>query len=111
MNRTQQSQLLCLALSLALTGCRATAPAPLPHLPATPPPIVDGSYSMPPFAAGGAPLLAQQPVAPPCAEDEVKPKRGWRQWLPTKDHSNDPNRERGQTTDGWYEPEFRGISD
>ena len=115
-------------VAFAVSGCRAPAstteqslPTPSAMLPPpvaaqSPPPVAEGSYSLPPFESGTAAATASPPpltqvASPAPCTDAPPPKRGWRSWLPTKDHSNDPTRERGQFTDGWYEPEYRGLSD
>lgn len=119
-------------VAITFVGCRAptsTSEQKHPLVGSAPPPpaaaqalsgVEEGSYSIPQFAGGpngnvGASAVAQASASSkpgPCAaEPPATAKRGWRAWLPTKDHSNDPRRERGQFADGWYEPEYRGMSD
>lgn len=58
------------------------------------------------------PPNAGQNASPPAGTAAPPEERkSWlRGWLPTSDQ-NDPTRERGEYKDGFYEPEYRGISD
>jgi hypothetical protein len=49
-------------------------------------------------------------TAPDGENPQVAKRPWWKGYLPTSDQ-NDPSRQRGQYKDGFYEPEYRGISD
>lgn len=106
---------LIATLALVSFGCRAAQPT-VATTPLTPP-VATGGELVPSVAGGAlgnpgatAPLVAQQAPTADCPPANAKPTRSWRDWLPTKEQ-NDPSRERGEFTNGFYEPDYRGISD
>lgn len=108
---------LSLAALLLLAGCKATAPTLPNSAPqvSNPLPVPGGISPLPPVTTEQLPSPSavagmSPPSAAPVCEPPVDRAPWWKGWLPTRDQ-NDPTRERGQFKDGWYEPEFRGISD
>jgi hypothetical protein len=104
-------------VTLLLAGCRTTEPTASIAAPAVANSLSapDGVYPLPPVTSemlpGTPSLAAGQPAVAPASCEPAEPKKAWwKGWLPTRDQ-NDPTRERGQFKDGWYEPEYRGISD
>jgi len=107
----------------SVTPASAVQPLPPPQggyvYPPVRPEVLPGtSMASPsgPVMPNGAPQYTPSPTIPgalvaaaPC-EPPPEKKPWWKAWRPTREQ-NDPSRERGQFKDGWYEPEYRGISD